>query len=220
MKRTPEPELMTGVAQAEAYAQADFEQAHAGHAEEIHTQLGPASPQRILDLACGPADVTCRVARDFPAANITALDGSPSMLYEARKRAQSHGLMTRLRFVKATLPCVDLESNTFDAIIFTSSLHHFHDPSVLWDTIRACIVPGGEVCVIDLRRPPNEEAVAFMLEQHAADAHPLLRKDFEASMHAAFSTEEVQAQLEAADLASLRVRQKGDLYLTVQGTLG
>jgi len=47
----------------------------------------------------------------------------------------------------------------------------------------------------------------------------VLRRDFHASLCAAFSPAEVEAQLRAAGLAGLRVNVASDRHLTVTGTM-
>ena len=54
MKRTPEPELMDGTAQAQAYADADFSEPHARMIDALGEHL-PDLPSRgkAIDLGCG-----------------------------------------------------------------------------------------------------------------------------------------------------------------------
>ncbi len=67
MRRVPEPELMEGQEQARAYAHADFEEPHS----RFLTLLQETLPARevgpwVVDLGCGAADISIRVARAFP----------------------------------------------------------------------------------------------------------------------------------------------------------
>ena len=84
MNRIPEPELMTAEDQAQAYAEADFDEPHrqlVRHFVATYPQL-PALGQ-ALDLGCGPGDVTIRLARALPQWTIDAVDGSAAMLRHA-----------------------------------------------------------------------------------------------------------------------------------------
>jgi hypothetical protein len=47
----------------------------------------------------------------------------------------------------------------------------------------------------------------------------VLRRDFEASLYAAFTCDEVRAQLDRAGLSALRVEPIGDRHLVVWGHL-
>ena len=66
MKRTPEPDLMNDPAQALAYANADFSVPHEAFCDEATRVFNDQEPGHILDLGCGPADVTIRFASDSP----------------------------------------------------------------------------------------------------------------------------------------------------------
>src|ERR1700722_7494764 len=81
MKRTVEPELMLDEEQAEAYAHADFAAAHRLY-PELFAQRFPGRPRkaRVLDLGCGPCDVTIRFAKANPGYVFHAVDGSAAML--------------------------------------------------------------------------------------------------------------------------------------------
>ncbi|MEI7952577.1 MAG: SAM-dependent methyltransferase, partial [Synechococcaceae cyanobacterium ELA182] len=98
-------------------------------------------------------------------------------------------------------------------------LHHLHDPAVLWRSVSQLAAPGALVVVRDLRRPPDPQTLAALVERHAAAAHPLLRRDFANSLAAAFRPEEVEAQLLAARLTRLSVSPQEDRYLEVSGRL-
>ena len=87
VKRVPEPELMDEPEQAEAYANADFEEPHSRIIEWFDAEFpGIRIKGSILDLGCGPGDVTFRFGRRFPEATITAVDGSAAMIGLANER--------------------------------------------------------------------------------------------------------------------------------------
>jgi hypothetical protein len=71
---------------------------------------------------------------------------------------------------------------------------------------------------MDLRRPPSTEGRSGTGATYAADEHPILRADFHASLCAAYTVDEVQAQLAEAGLP-LRVEALGDRHLLVWGHL-
>jgi hypothetical protein len=100
-----------------------------------------------------------------------------------------------------------------------SLLHHLHDPLVLWNTVRQLAAPGATIYVKDLRRPPSLASLDFLVALHAADAPPVLRRDYRHSLRAAFTVAEVEAQIDQADLSDLRVSAVEDRYLEVWGRL-
>jgi SAM-dependent methyltransferase len=146
------------------------------------------------------------------------------MLAVARERlaGASPDLAARLRFEQALLPIAaagELEAH-FSAVVCNSLLHHLHDPAALWQTVALLCAPGAFVYVQDLRRPDNGEAVEGLVAAEMASAPEVLRRDYRASLHAAFTPEEVHQQLEQAGLAAqLQVAPRQERYLEVWGRL-
>jgi hypothetical protein len=68
-----------------------------------------------------------------------------------------------------------------------------------------------------LRRPPDADAVARLVEQYAWRARPPLRRDFQNSLHAAYTVEEVRQQLREAGLTDFAVEEAGSLHLAAWG---
>ena len=86
MKRIVEPELMSGAEQARAYAGADFHAAHSAYVKLFAARF-PAFPNTavVLDLGCGPCDVTIRFARANPGWTFHAVDGSAAIPVPGKK---------------------------------------------------------------------------------------------------------------------------------------
>ena len=221
MKRIPEPELMEGRAQAQAYAEADFSEPNELFIR-CFRELQPAflGPARVLDLGCGPADIVLRFARAYPQAECHALDGSAAMLELARQAlAMQPELLARISLRQAILPSASLANAGYDVILSNSLLHHLGDPGVLWHTLRQAGRPGTAVLVMDLRRPASAAQVEKLVAAYAADAPQVLRRDFRNSLYAAFTPQEVEAQLAECGLEQLRVERVSDRHLTVRGFL-
>ena len=60
-------------------------------------------------------------------------------------------------------------------------------------------------------------AVDQLCERYVADAPEVLQGDYRASLQAAFTVEEVKAQLRDAQLDHLQVRELEDRYLEISG---
>lgn len=218
MDRLTEPELMVDDDQAVAYSEAKFAESH----QAAVTRFGEAFPAfsrgRILDLACGPADITVRLARAYPEARLVGLEGSPPMLALGRQRVAEAGLDEQVGFAHMVLPDPDLDQlGTFDAVVSTNSLHHFHDPSVLWDAMRSTARSGGCLFVRDLHRPESPEAAQALVDTYTPDEPDVLRRDFYNSLRAAFTPAEVEAQLAAAGLSGFTVEVETDRHFTAHG---
>ena len=223
MQRLPEPELMTGLEQARAYAAADFSASDQAFMERLRQLFPDGLGQRLVDLGCGPGNISFRLARANPEAAVLAVDGAPAMLDLAREQLQRELrhqplLAERLRFVEAVLPDPTLPGGA-SAVLSNSLLHHLHDPQVLWRSLRPLTAPGAAVCGKDLRRPACLADAEALRALHLADAPPVLQHDYLASLQAAFTPEEVSAQLSAAGLGCLQVAALEDRYLEVWGRL-
>ena len=204
MQRIPEPELMDELEQAAAYAAADWSEAHEKVPAHFRQRFPEFAKGRVIDLGCGTADVTVRFARAYPDVTIMGVDGSETMLSFGRRAVREAGLDARIVLQKRYLPDPAMETRSFDALISNSLLHHFADPAVFWRTAARCVKPGASVLVVDLVRPPDHETAMQLVKEHATGAPPVLERDFTASLHAAYSVDEVRQQLIAADLRHFR----------------
>ena len=215
MQRSPEPELMAEAQQALEYAQADFSEPNGAFVERLLARWQPQG--KVVDLGCGPADIPVRLAQRCSEVLIDAVDGSRAMLDWGQQAIDAAGVTT------VTLHCAQLQqlqlSGRYSAVLSNSLLHHLHEPALLWRCVKQLAAPGAWVLVMDLMRPPSPEAAAALVEQHAADAPPILKKDFLASLHAAFSVQEVREQLREAGLSQLTVEPVSDRHLVVEGRL-
>jgi hypothetical protein len=90
---------------------------------------------------------------------------------------------------------------------------------VLWRALRVAAAPSAFVYVTDLRRPADETTLRHLVETHSAPEPAVLRRDFDASLRAAFTPDEVRRQLADAGLAGLDVTALGDRHLAVVGRL-
>lgn len=217
MQRIPEPELMTDPAQAQAYADADFSAPHDAFVAHFSACFPDFKAGRVLDLGCGPADVTLRFARAYPDTEIVGVDGAEAMLSLARAAIARADCADRITLRCTYLPDPNLEYQTFDAIISNSLLHHLAVPSVLWHAIKHSAKPNALVCVMDLLRPPTREAATHLREKYAANAPEIMRRDFFNSLLAAYEIEEVRAQLHAAALPQFQVKAVSDRHMLIYG---
>lgn len=213
---------MDGLAQVAAYATADFDEPHQRLVDALVARFGDrlatGGDVRVLDLGCGPADVTVRLARALPTATVVGVDGANAMVVEGRARLEREGLTDRVELRLLRLPSADLGAEGWSLVVSTSVLHHLPDPDVLWSSVATTAGPGTAVFVGDLVRPGSAAAVDALVDREAAGEPEVLRADFRASLHAAYRVDEVAAQLAAAGLDGwLRAEPFGDRHLVVTG---
>jgi trans-aconitate 2-methyltransferase len=222
LQRTPEPELMDGADQVEAYATADFAASDQAMVDRLAHLCGGFPGDRLADLGCGPGNISFRLARRWPEATVLGVDGAPRMLAVAEQRlAAEPELVGRLCFQQALLPLPEPTplAGSFSAVVSNSLLHHLHDPLGLWRAVAQLAAPRAFVYVQDLRRPASAAAVEELVAASMATAPEVLRRDYRASLHAAFTPAEVGEQLEQAGVGGLQVQPLGDCYLEVWGRL-
>ena len=71
----------------------------------------------------------------------------------------------------------------------------------------------------NIHRKRQKQTIKFLSNEHAANEPEVLRTDFENSLRAAFSLDEVQQQLDDAGLENLEVEQVSDRHMIIYGIL-
>ena len=216
MERTPEPELMDDVVQAQAYAAADFSRENQDFVNLFREYFPDWTAGHVIDLGCGPADIPIRFARSYPGAQITAVDASGPMIALAEEAVKESGLADRIR-----LRCERFQQLTLDepgdAALSNSLLHHLPNPLQFWYRLKQLVKPGSAVLVMDLLRPQSDEAAQAIVEQYAAGEQPILKRDFCHSLLAAYTEDEVAAQLAEMNLSRLLIDVPDDRHWVVGG---
>ena len=222
MKRVREEELMDVPLHAHAYAGADFSEPNTKFVAHFSDKFPAFSGRQIIDLGCGPADITLKLAARYPQANVVGMDGAEAMLDIARKALLRHrSLANRVDVRKWHIgqESNPLGSELFHAVISNSLLHHMRDPLDLWRAIRACAAPGAAVLVMDLIRPKSRLEAETIVAKYAGNETDVLRGDFLKSLAAAYRPMEIMEQLAAINMESLRVEAVSDRHLIVFGSM-
>lgn len=106
-------------------------------------RLPLAGDERVLDAGCGSGRVTERLADRLPRGQVVALDSSPSMIEEARRRLARFG--DRVDYVVADLGRPLPLAGTVDAILSTATFHWVPDHDALFRNLAAVLRPGGRL---------------------------------------------------------------------------
>lgn len=218
MERIPEPELMNEATQARAYAEANFTEPHNYCIELLRNSLPDLPPTGIaLDLGCGSGDITIRFTCAFSGWRADGLDGAMAMLNYGNAAVQAAGLGDRIQLIKAYLPKGAAPQDHYELIFSNSLLHHLAEPSILWQSIHRWARPGTWIFIMDLLRPDTSDIATQFVRQYAANEPDILQRDFYNSLLAAYTIQEVQTQLQQAQLAHLSVRSVSDRHLIIWG---
>src|ERR1700730_11883023 len=222
VKRAPEEELMDLPAHAQAYASADFSEPNSKFVALFSEKFSGFNGQQIIDLGCGPADITMRLAEQYPQAKVIGLDGADAMLEIARKEILRHSsLANRVDVRQWHIGHQEnsLGSEAFHAVVSNSLLHHMHDPLDLWRAIRACAAPGAAVLVMDLIQPQSRIEAEDIVEKYASKEPEVLRNDFLSSLLAAYRPAAIMEQLVSVNMDFLQIEIVSDRHFIVFGSL-
>jgi cyclopropane fatty-acyl-phospholipid synthase-like methyltransferase len=218
MKRTLEPELMDDPEQALAYAGADFEQENQGFVDRFREYFPEFTEGRVLDLGCGPGDISIRLARALSACHVIAVDASGPMIRLADEAVKQAGLANRITFHCERFQAVS-PVEPVDAAVSNSLLHHVPNPLQFWYRLRQLVKRDSPVLVMDLLRPDSLEEAQAIVDRYAAEEPEILRRDFYRSLLASFTEDEVAAQLAEMNMSRLAIDVVDDRHWVVSGII-
>jgi len=218
MSRVLEPELMDDPEQARIYAAADFADENQGFVDRFREYFPEFTKGHILDLGCGPGDIPIRFARALPFCRITGVDASEPMIGLAGVAVKQAGLADRIAFCCERFQAASL-AEPVDAVVSNSLVHHMPNPLQFWYRLRQLVKPGSPVLVMDLLRPDSPEEAQVIVDRYAAKEPEILRRDFYRSLLAAFTEDEVAAQLAEMNLSRLIVAVVDDRHWVVSGII-
>ena len=203
-----------------AYSHADFTEAHQSVIDNFSQIFPDIEPlNAVMDLGCGSGDVTVRFAQRYINCHIDAVDGSLEMLKQAEALIAKSSLTQRITLHLQQLPKCIFENKTFDAIISNSLLHHLHEPQHLWSTIKQFATTDTAIYVCDLFRPATKQTAQKLVDQYAINEPEILRRDFYNSLLAAFTPEEVRAQIVETGLDGIQIDKVSDRHMLIYGYL-
>jgi len=113
----------------------------------------------ILDVGTGPGRLPVEIAKLAPDTCILGVDISEDMVKIARRNAESACLSGRVRFEVGDVANLPLESDSYDFVVSTVSMHHWRDPVRGLNEVFRVLKPGGEAWIYDIRTdsPPDAE---------------------------------------------------------------
>jgi trans-aconitate methyltransferase len=134
--------------------------------------LNPQKGERILDLGCGPGQLTHKIAQ--LGAEVTGLDASPAMIGQARQN------YPQLRFVLEDAVAMHFEQE-FDAVFSNAALHWMLDAQGVIKAIAKALRKGGRL-MAEMGGKGNirhiERAIQAVLPRYYGDAVPARRTYF------------------------------------------
>ena len=231
MERIPEPELMEEKEQVISYDEADFSEGEVNLINQINQYLlkkniSLGEKDLIVDLGCGPGNISEKLAIKWPNTEVVGIDGSKEMILRAeynRKNSTNRKKLRNLRYICSDIK--DIKLNNFllkkriSLLVSNSLIHHISNLEDFFNTIRGL---SNEITVNfhkDLKRPLDEKSALELKEQCSTKYNEILTNDYYASLRASYSFKELKDFILENDLSSLEVFEDGDKYLIVYGNV-
>ncbi len=123
--------------------------------EGVVELLQPRAGERILDLGCGPGQLTKKIAES--GAEVLGLDSSPDMIGQARQN------YPELRFVLADAAAMQFD-NEFDAVFSNAALHWMLDPAPVALGVAKALRPGGRF-VLEMGGKGNIQTIVETIQR-------------------------------------------------------
>jgi trans-aconitate methyltransferase len=140
--------------------------------QDLVALLDPKPGERILDLGCGPGNLTEKIAQS--GAEVVGVDSSPEMIGQARRNYPA------LRFLLVDASKMDF-SNEFDAVFSNAALHWMLDAEAVAGGISFALKKSGRM-VAELGGKGNiaeiERALDSVLDKYLPNGLPAKRTFF------------------------------------------
>ena len=109
----------------------------------------------ILDVACGTADSTIKIAKKIENAKVFGIDISTKMLEIGKEKVANKGLGDRISFSVSRAENIDFQDDTFDAAMVAFGVRNFSDRAQGLKEIRRVLKPNGTLIILELSEPQN-----------------------------------------------------------------
>jgi trans-aconitate 2-methyltransferase len=157
--------------------------------EQVAHRLALQGAETVLDAGCGTGQVTALLLERLPSGRVIALDGSASMIQQARARLGQERVEYLVHDLLLPIPVEPV-----DAVLSTATFHWILDHDALFRNLAAILRPGGQL-----------EAQCGGAGNIATIREALDALGYDMSMGKLFATpEETAARLEEAGFVDVR----------------
>jgi len=145
---------------------------------------------KVLDLACGPANQLVQFARLHPEAEFLGVDHAATMIDRARETVARSGVRNVSLQPGDMNALTGLADASVDCVTCTFSLHHLPDLTSLQVAFREAarvLKPGGGIYICDFGRLRRRSTQAYFAYERRELQTDLFTQDFLNSLKAAFT---------------------------------
>jgi len=231
MERIPEPELMEKKEQVISYDEADFSEGEVNLINQIShyilkKNISLDDKDLIVDLGCGPGNISEKLALKWPTTNVVGIDGSKEMVLRAeynKEISTNKKELKNLRYICCDIK--DIKSINFllkrkiSLLVSNSLIHHITNLEDFFNTIRG--LSNGTTINFhkDLKRPLDEKSALELKLQCSTKYNEILTNDYYSSLRASYTFKELKNFTLENNLSSLDVFEDGNKYLIVYGNV-
>lgn len=218
LTRILEPEVMDTVSEAVDYNSMDHSTVNRVFVDDFLAAIGNffnTGPVQIFDAGTGTALIPLELVRRDVPVMITASDLAEQMLIVAAENVSAAGCDKSIRLVRSDCKQLPDASETYDAVISNSIIHHIPEPRLVLAELWRILKPGGLLFVRDLMRPADLPMLEWLVETYAGQANLHQKQMFRDSLHAALTVVEVGDMLQELGIPDDSVQATSDRHWTI-----
>ncbi len=171
---------------------------------ELIARIGATEPRTVVDLGCGPGNLTALLARRWPGADVRGVDSSTEMVEAA---VRDHG--DAASFAVGDLRAWTAPEGGVDVLVSNATLQWLPDHLALLPSLLAQVAPGGWLA---FQVPGNFHERSHTIRAELAAESPYVEHSPDPGIH---GSEEPAAYLEALAAAGCAVDVWETTYLHV-----
>jgi len=116
-------------------------------------ELRPDSPQYVLDVATGTADVALEINRQLQPKKVIGVDIAREMLDIGRKKIAKQDLEEQIELRDGDSENLPFEDDTFDAVTVAFGVRNYENLQNGLQEMRRVLKPGGRLIVLEFSQP-------------------------------------------------------------------
>jgi ubiquinone/menaquinone biosynthesis C-methylase UbiE len=143
-------------------------------AEYMATALGLRGDEQVLDVACGTGHASLAIAKKLKDGRVTAVDFSPGMLDQARKKAAALNV-GNVEFLERDMQNLGFPVGRFDIAVCAFGIFFVEDMDAQLAHIVSAVKPGGRImisCFEEIYFYPLKEMFFTRIEAYGVPPHP------------------------------------------------
>ena len=225
MNREPEQELMCKKEQVIAYSSGDFSKGEINLIKFIKNFLeinktNLSKNDLIVDLGCGPGNISEKLADCWPDLDVLGIDGSQEMIKTAKSKIQKNKI-NNLSYLCADIRNLDFNEifskRKISLLVSNRFIHHIKDIDHFFKFIKKLSNKDTLNFHKDLIRPKNKNIALKLKAKCAQKYNNILTNDYYASLKASYRKIELEEKIKEFKMNTMDVIEESEEYLILYG---